>query len=167
MKLTIAFTALLITASIAVGNRGGAAGQDPLLPPAEEPFATEDVPRIAPYFSSWTTPPGSPTPTPYSQASSVQIAPPTPHSHEESVPSGSIEALVCQPAWPCSEALSVAFCESRYDPAAYNSSGAKGLFQLMPVHQWRGGDFFDPAVNVAVSYQLWSEQGWTPWRACR
>lgn len=85
-------------------------------------------------------------------------------------PRGSIEALVCSMPWPCSEALSVAWCESRYDAAAQNLSGAKGLFQLMmPLHAWRvDGDVFDAETNIAAAFGLWSEtRDWRHWRACR
>lgn len=43
----------------------------------------------------------------------------------------------------------------------------------MPVHAWRftarGWSFYDDSLvlewNVAVAFDLWSEQGWRPW-AC-
>lgn len=79
----------------------------------------------------------------------------------------SIEGLICSYPWPCEQALAVAWCESRYDPAAYNPSGASGLFQIIPYwHSWRlgpGESLFDPAVNVRVAYELYAEQGWRPW----
>jgi hypothetical protein len=68
--------------------------------------------------------------------------------------------------------LRVAWCESRYDPSAYNASGASGLFQFMP-RTWAansvragyaGASPFDPvaAANVAAwmfargSASLWT-----------
>ncbi len=150
--LTILGTSLLLAVFVPAGRGGGAIGQPPG-PPAQ---AWQDA--LSP---AWTPTPDSPapTPTPYSATSSVTVP-----------PRGSIEALICDWAWPCSEALAVAWCESRYDPAAENPSGAKGLWQFMPVHNWRlgpGETFYDPVVATRIAYEVWSEQGWTPWRACR
>jgi soluble lytic murein transglycosylase-like protein len=56
--------------------------------------------------------------------------------------------------------MRVAYCESRYNPGAYNASGASGLFQFLPstwaansVRAGFGGTSpFDPvaAANVAA-----------------
>jgi hypothetical protein len=82
----------------------------------------------------------------------------------------SIEALICAMPWPCGAALAVAWCESRYDPAATNGAHI-GVFQLSSRwHGWRlgaGESFVDAATNIDVAFQLWSEQGWTPWPNCR
>ncbi len=156
MRLTIALTALLLV--VMLGHRGGATGQTLLLP-AQELFTIQDVP-VSP--SGTTHPSGGSTPTPYTETSSIQIAPRRTES--------SVEARICSYQWPCAEALAVAFCESRYDPAARNSSGAKGLWQFMPVHDWRlgpGETFYDPVVATRIAYEVWSEQGWTPWESCR
>lgn len=79
------------------------------------------------------------------------------------------EDLVCSYAWPCDQAMRVMLCESRGNPLA-NGAGNRGLFQINSVHARRvGGDLealFDPEVNVAVAFQIWSEQGWRPW-GCR
>lgn len=79
------------------------------------------------------------------------------------------QALICSFGWPCGQALAVAWCESKFDAGAYNA-GNIGLFQVNAVHVGRvpGGDpaaLFDPAVNVAVAYAIWADQGWGPW-AC-
>jgi transglycosylase-like protein with SLT domain len=62
-------------------------------------------------------------------------------------------------------AVSVAYCESRLSPRAQNpSSGAAGLFQLMPFH-WSGRfDPFDPWANTRYAYRL-SDAGfnWGAW----
>jgi hypothetical protein len=84
----------------------------------------------------------------------------------------SIEALICSYDWPCSEALSVMYCESSGAPNAYNAiSGASGLYQLVQrYHGWRLGEgesFFDASTNVRITHELWSEQGFEPWRSCR
>lgn len=62
------------------------------------------------------------------------------------------------------KAVSVASCESGLNPAAVNSSsGAAGLFQLMPLH-WEGKfDPFDPVANTRYAYQL--SNGGTNWSA--
>lgn len=83
----------------------------------------------------------------------------------------SIPDLICSYSWPCGEALSVAHCESRYRPEAYNpASGASGVFQIVPYwHSWRlrpGESLFDASVNIRIAYELWSESGWRPWE-CR
>lgn len=77
--------------------------------------------------------------------------------------------LICAYSWPCGEALAVMGCESRGDPLAY-AAGNHGLFQI--AYRWhahRVGDvaqLYDPSINVRVAWEIWSEQGWTPWRAC-
>lgn len=78
-------------------------------------------------------------------------------------------ALICSVPWPCQQALNVARCESGLQSGAYNA-GNYGLFQISYVHARRvGGNLaalFDPAVNIAVAYDIYAEQGWRPW-ACR
>ena len=82
------------------------------------------------------------------------------------VPSGAaeIEAIIRDAAAAqgadASQLLRVAYCESRYNPGAYNASGASGLFQFLP-STWAansvragfaGASPFDPlaAANVAA-----------------
>lgn len=62
------------------------------------------------------------------------------------------------------KAVSVASCESGLDPNAVNgSSGAAGLFQLMPFH-WRDRfDPFDPVANARYAFGL--SDGGTNWGA--
>ena len=66
-------------------------------------------------------------------------------------------------------ALRVAFCESSMNPRAKNStSSARGLFQIMQSwHRINEKWLFNEDVNIEVAYQLWTEQGWTPWEASR
>jgi len=78
-----------------------------------------------------------------------------------------IRALICSYPWPCSEALAVAWCESRFDPLAINGQHA-GLFQI--ARNWHrakfgGRDPFDAVANVAVAYAIWLDYGghWTAW----
>lgn len=64
-------------------------------------------------------------------------------------------------------ALKVAFCESSMNPKAKNStSSARGLFQIMQSwHKINEKWLLNEDINIEVAYQLWSEQGWTPWEA--
>lgn len=66
--------------------------------------------------------------------------------------------------------LRVAWCESRYNPGAYNaSSGASGLFQFMP-RTWAansvragyaGASVFDPVANAnTAAYMFRNSQAW-------
>jgi hypothetical protein len=64
----------------------------------------------------------------------------------------------------------VAWRESRYQPTARNaSSGAAGLFQLMPFwwdgnnsYGWRF-DPYDPRQNAVHAHLIWKADGWGPW----
>lgn len=57
--------------------------------------------------------------------------------------------------------------ESNCDPSAYNSSGASGLLQIMPM--WAddcGGspsDLFDPWFNLTCGLHVYAVQGWGAW----
>lgn len=66
--------------------------------------------------------------------------------------------------------LRVAWCESRYNPSAYNArSGASGLFQFMP-RTWAansvragyaGASVFDPVANAnTAAYMFRNNQAW-------
>jgi soluble lytic murein transglycosylase-like protein len=83
-------------------------------------------------------------------------------------PSGDIQGIIRSAAtnWGADEAqlLRVAYCESRYNPNAYNaSSGASGLFQFIP-STWAissvragyaGASVFDPVANAnAAAYMF-------------
>lgn len=70
------------------------------------------------------------------------------------------------------EALRVAACESKLDARARNRSGATGVFQIMPVHDWRvkkvkGKHLRDASTNVRVARHLYKDQGWRPWTCAR
>ena len=78
-------------------------------------------------------------------------------------------SLGLPPAW----AYRVAWCESRYQPAAYNRwSGASGLFQFVPrtwaaTPQGRAGlSPFDPYANAAAAAWLFHHGGPGHW-SCR
>lgn len=68
-------------------------------------------------------------------------------------------------------ALRIAWCESHYDPEAYNSAGYGGVFQ-QDVNYWpkraqaygHGGEsVFDALANVDVSLQMARDSGWGHW----
>ena len=63
------------------------------------------------------------------------------------------------------KALCVIKYESGGNPNAKNpSSGAAGLFQIMPFW-WDayGGDRYDPETNVALAAVILGQQGWGAW----
>lgn len=65
-------------------------------------------------------------------------------------------------------ALRVIECESHGNPNARNpSSGASGLFQVMPFWADHFGvsreSLFAAEVNVAIARKVWDEQGWGAW----
>lgn len=71
-------------------------------------------------------------------------------------PSGEVDTALCVMRW-----------ESGGNPTATNpSSGAAGLFQVMPFW-WdhHGGDRYDPDTNVRTARKIWDQQGWRGWSA--
>lgn len=65
--------------------------------------------------------------------------------------------------------MAVARCESTMNPMAY-SVGQYGLFQVAyRYHAERVNapeDLYDPAINVAVAFSIYSASGWGPWPVC-
>jgi soluble lytic murein transglycosylase-like protein len=62
----------------------------------------------------------------------------------------------------------VAYCESRFDPAAVSPDGANfGVMQVNKIHAAKvGGDLallLEPKINLEVAHQIWLDQGWKPW----
>ena len=102
-------------------------------------------------------------------AEPVAVATPEPTVVVQEPPVLTIPEIICSPefSWPCDEALSIAWCESRYRPWEVNDvSGTLGLFQMNPkYHAWRffGGDWADPWVNTRAAYSLWLEDWWNQW----
>lgn len=76
-----------------------------------------------------------------------------------------IHSVFPEDAWDMAE--TVASRESGGNPLAYNSSGASGIFQIMPsTAEGIGGDadrLFDAAYNIALAAKLYDLQGWAPW----
>jgi hypothetical protein len=71
------------------------------------------------------------------------------------------------PADEVTTALCVMRWESGGNPNAVNaSSGAAGLFQIMPFW-WDhyGGNRYDPDTNVRTARLIWDQQGWAGWSA--
>jgi hypothetical protein len=71
-------------------------------------------------------------------------------------------------SWPCEQAVSVAWCESRLEPWVIGGDNY-GLFQINAVHAYRVGGvdaLLDPEVNTRLAYDIWLAQGWAPW-GCR
>ena len=81
------------------------------------------------------------------------------------IPPGSseIEAIIRDAAAAqgadAEQLLRVAYCESRYNPGAYNASGASGLFQFLP-STWAansaragfgGASVWDPVASANVA----------------
>jgi hypothetical protein len=77
--------------------------------------------------------------------------------------------------WPVSggphKALSVARCESRFDPRAYNSGGYAGVFQ-QSTRYWpsratdygfRDSSVYNGRANIIVSVRMAHRGGWGPW----
>lgn len=90
-------------------------------------------------------------------------------------PSGPIEEYICEKWGPydCKVAVAVARAESgmREDAVGINTNKTidVGIFQINTVHFKKDGcnlkDLVDPYKNVDCAYQIYSEQGWTPWVA--
>ena len=81
-----------------------------------------------------------------------------------------IEQIVCSFAWPCGQALSVMWCESKNDPNAISPYGHRGLFQLATGWATNNSDYWtrwmEPAWNIALAYHVWTVQGYGAW-SCR
>lgn len=78
--------------------------------------------------------------------------------------------------WPASElvrAVAVALRESEGDPRAHNLNppveDSRGLWQLnVLAHPALAAlNLYDPAVNAAAAFELWTREGWRPWRTPR
>ena len=94
-------------------------------------------------------------------------------------PASDVPALITEASqrWglDTTQMLRVAWCESKYDPAAYNRrSGASGLFQFIPGTWSRASAAvgmgwaspFDPVANVEAAAWLMKTEGPRHW-VCR
>ena len=92
-------------------------------------------------------------------------------------PSGDIEGIIRAAAtrWGADETqlLRVAYCESRYNPNAYNaSSGASGVFQFLATTWapnsvragYAGASVFDPVANVNTAAYMFANQQARQWQ---
>lgn len=83
-----------------------------------------------------------------------------------------ILSLIAAYPWPYAEALAVARCENRnLDPSIISPTEDYGIFGINEVHAARvAGDLtrlLIAEVNVRVAFEIWSEQGWEPWKWSR
>ena len=69
------------------------------------------------------------------------------------------------------KALSVAQCESRFNPSAYGGDGTAGVFQ-QKLNYWPGRavaygfpdwSVFNGRANIIVSIRMAHRYGWSPW----
>lgn len=130
-----------------------------------------------------------------SEGRPVKVITPTPTATPTSVPPGRVVTWSIQPqytpglseaemvdvlrsaGWPedvIPYALTVTWCESRWQPGAIGDYGASlGIFQIQPQwHTWRlnavgGGDWLDAVTNARVALHLWQTNGWQPWTCAR
>lgn len=97
----------------------------------------------------------------------TQVSPPVQYN------SGSVEAMIMAKfGSEGPHAIQVARCESGLHPTDTNGQ-YMGLFQLGNYHRHRAtrlgyswSDMLSPQPNINVAYDLFIEQGWTPW-SCR
>lgn len=81
----------------------------------------------------------------------------------------SLDAIICAFSWDCETAVRVFSCESELqaDAISYNGS-SYGIAQIWSGHAERFPGFWEQwmvsEVNIGWAYELWSEQGWGPWR---
>lgn len=114
-------------------------------------------------------------PAPLSEATGEGAAPPP----ATSPPPADVPAMIADAAvrWglDANQMLRVAWCESKYDPRAYNGrSGASGVFQFIPsTWRWASASVglanaspFDPQANVEAAAWLMKTQGARHWQ-CR
>lgn len=100
----------------------------------------------------------------------IRPAPPAPAEIE-----AIIRAAAAKYGADAEQLLRVAYCESRYDPLAYNGIlGASGLFQIIP-GTWRansaaagygGASVFDPVANANVAAFMFANRQAGQW-ACK
>ena len=113
---------------------------------------------------------GEPSPGP------TVVATPTGVPYVFVVPEGraAVVDVICAYSWNCETALRVAWCESSWGRALYNSvpiynagveNHAVGWFGLaLPLHQRHyDGPSGSIGADTAAAFSLYAEQGWNPW----
>jgi hypothetical protein len=76
------------------------------------------------------------------------------------------QQIICQVFGPyCSQALRVAYCESRYSIWAQNGQYL-GLFQMGNYARARYGHGNNAWVQARAAYRYFRDAGWSPWE-CR
>lgn len=80
------------------------------------------------------------------------------------------QPLISQYSWDVRVALAVCTAESGGNPASNNPTdphkvclGSRGLFQIGCDSTGNFAGMFDPALNIAQAYQLYSRRNWQPW----
>lgn len=89
-------------------------------------------------------------------------------SSRASPATGSVERIICGVFGPyCSQALRVAWCESRYRTTASNGQYL-GLFQMGSTARSRYGHGPDPWTQAEAAFRYFADSGfsWSPW-TCR
>jgi hypothetical protein len=91
-------------------------------------------------------------------------------------PMGEVEAIIREifPDEAEPMAMLVAKRESNFQPTAQNRSGARGVYQIMPLHAnliaslgftWE--QMREARPNIVVAHALWLRSSWGPWRCGR
>ncbi len=110
------------------------------------------------------------------QAPAPQPEPPAAPAPPPPAPAGSIQAIIQRHFGAAADqAIRIATCESKLNPAAVSATGDYGLFQIhesahraqfeaVTGHPW--ADVFDPEINTIYAKWIYDRQGWSPW-SCR
>ncbi len=114
-----------------------------------------------------------------SSAPSTTSQQPAPVTSAPVASGGSVVSMIDSVFGPyAGEALSVASCESGYNPGAYNpisvgGSHAEGVFQILYPSTWDGTSYagsspYNASANINAAYQIFARDGysWREW-VCR
>ncbi len=159
-----------------------------LLARSETPEVPDPVVEAAPTTTTTVPPPPEttttvppPTTTTLPEPPKPPPPPPPPPPAAASAASGSIPAMVRDAfsrfgAHVANQAVAIVRCETggTFDPNSTGRQGEVGLAQLHPRWQsgraakfgWSMNDLYDPAKNLVVAVDLYSESGWSQW-SCR
>ena len=88
-----------------------------------------------------------------------------------SQPPADIVAAIRAYDWDWGWAERTAWCESGYRRLAEGEAGERGIMQIAYVHidliqrlGFTWAQMYEVGPNLAVAYDLWAEQGETPWK---